>query len=258
MTESECLKLKKQIPIFIGIGIIAIIVGIVAGVFNGGAGAVLIPSLIGTIIIAIGFNNVSRVYRYNLNLSGRADLDDAIRHTDGALFGYRGAIKKISQYLKADEIVKYAVPTMSKANMNQEKLEADKSNADDKQSGLLIITDKRIILFGKILVFEDYQVIPLDELREYQFNMNGMLGYVIRLNSTKRALDVDIKKKARVQEIISLLDELKKDIVKIEVEKDNSGDSSIEKIEKLSELHDKGILTKKEFEEKKAVLLEKI
>ena len=105
---------------------------------------------------------------------------------------FKGMIKGVEKYLKKDEMVKYI--RNANVQMNQtNKLKPNTLSIKGKQPVVIVITDKRILIYHKIFPNEKLEQLPVDEIRAYDFN-KGMTSSKLRITSlTKSNIPINNK-----------------------------------------------------------------
>jgi len=127
---------------------------------------------------------------------------------------------------------------------------------DSFMSGILLVTDRRVIRMSKLWWNENVQGIPISKISSVGSD-KGMLG-IVTLNVTTANEQMDFSvNKAFAPALVDAIEEQRR----------TSGGSGTEtgqildpisQIEKLAALHSKGILSDEEFADKKAELLKQI
>lgn len=193
----------------------------------------------------------------------REDVQEAIwRQPKHYFLGFKGQVAGVEKYLSADEKVLFIYGTNVKISEGQLPLEANIFKIKGKEPVLFVITDKRLIFYFKVLWNEKAEQIPLSEIRSHDIERNGLLGAALRISALTKTVVVDLEYK---QEILAAIDEIvntfrNKVARRLHDTSTSPPDKSdmLEQIERLAELHKKGILTAEEFHAKKSELLAKI
>ena len=128
---------------------------------------------------------------------------------------------------------------------------------DKKQhNGALIVTQERVVFYRKGMFGEVLETMPLYKITSIE--RKSLLGHrVIRLHTSHDDLAFKTFDKAQEQ---ALLDAIEKGRQSSQGEPQQTiaHESSLDKLKKLADLKEAGIVTEQEFEEKKSKLLEEI
>lgn len=167
--------------------------------------------------------------------------------------GFKNAYKKIVSFISENE----DLIDIRNGNINlnpnySSEINVNVISAKGKKPAIVAITNKNII--GN----EDYLRIPIQEVREYSFKRNVLAGSVLRVKTINGGFELDLNyKKETIETITKALDEAKNYKENFVVNNQN-GQEYIQQIKELSELKNIGIITEKEFEQKKKEILERI
>lgn len=179
----------------------------------------------------------------------RTDTEKVIKEYGVRTLFNENNIRRAEEQLGSDEIVLYIAPTNAVIYTGLSK---------KKVSGVVVITNKRVFLYSKILFSVTIESFNMKDLNSIDSSSNGLTGSTIKLHTNTKSMEILVSYKASIAEkIIKLLDTTMNEAKNNNGNKNTSVDS-IEQIRKLSELKDQGILTQEEFEKKKQDLLGKI
>ncbi|MFX0142173.1 MAG: PH domain-containing protein [Candidatus Hodarchaeota archaeon] len=128
-------------------------------------------------------------------------------------------------------------------------------------SGLLFITDKRIIFYLKVLLGRYQQIIFQYEHINSVYGGKGITGDKIDIKALTDNVSIDYIPKGDGTIALDYINEHIEEFKTQKVEVVRGGTPTvdiIEQIEKLGQLREKGLITEEEFERKKTELLEKL
>lgn len=158
-------------------------------------------------------------------------------------------IKNAESQVRDDENILYIAPSNATIRTGRQK---------KKLPGILVITDKRVFFYSKVLFIVSTESFNLKDLNSIESSSTGISGSYITLNTNTKSMDVLISHKRKVaHEIIQLLDTAM-DNAKNKFQSGSNQTDNIEQIAKLAKLKEQGILSEQEFEKKKQELLNKI
>lgn len=173
--------------------------------------------------------------------------------------GFKKNYERIEKYLSGDEEVLYARNGNVRMDFSGELKESGFS-IKDKSPVIFMITNKRLLIYFKVLFEEKLEQVPISEIRTFDFKRNSMTTSVFRITSLTKTVDIDLTCQAK--EVEYLNDVLEMAINKSKVGStetiDRGSEDTIETIKKLAELKENGILTEEEFQQKKTELLSNI
>ena len=117
-----------------------------------------------------------------------------------------------------------------------------------------IITEQRVLVIANHLRGYDQHTIPYDSISAVNLN-SGLVSTRLSLQTRGATyhLSVTSSDDDEVEDAVEWLRGRRR-----QGEKTTSADDPLDRLEKLKDLHDNGVLTEKEFEEKKASLLSQI
>lgn len=125
----------------------------------------------------------------------RKDLEQAIAENKKAnklysTFGFRRMFSNVEKYLQHDENVLYA----RNANVQMDSSAALKPDAffiRKKQPSIVIITDKRFLVYHRILPNEKLIQFPLEEIRSCDFSKD-ITSSKVRIVTLTKSIDIDL------------------------------------------------------------------
>ncbi|WP_281223076.1 PH domain-containing protein [Photobacterium sanguinicancri] len=125
-----------------------------------------------------------------------------------------------------------------------------------QHNGALLVTEHRVAFYRKGFIGEVLETIPLKNITSIE--RKSALGHrTIRVHTSHDDLEFKTFSKEQEQDLISAI-ESGRETTDEKSTVTTSTESNIDKIKKLAELKDAGILTEQEFEDKKAQLLSDI
>lgn len=172
--------------------------------------------------------------------------------------GFNKTYENLEKFLSSDETVLYVRNANVKIN-NTDDLKENAFSIKDKVPAIVAVTDKRVLVYFKILTNEKLEQFPIDEIRSLDFKLNTLHSSVFRIISLTKSIDIDLtSKREEVEYLHNVLSGLVKNKSQSQ-EINNSSTTDIpQMLRELSKLRDDGILTDREFENKKLELLSKI
>lgn len=173
--------------------------------------------------------------------------------------GFKKNYERIEKYLSGDEEVLYARNGNVRMDFSGELKESGFS-IKDKSPVIFMITNKRLLIYFKVLFEEKLEQVPISEIRTFDFKRNSMTTSVFRITSLTKTVDIDLTCQAKEVEYLNGVLEMainKNKVGSTEVI-DRGSEDTIETIKKLAELKENGILTEEEFQQKKTELLSNI
>ncbi|WP_105901405.1 PH domain-containing protein [Vibrio gangliei] len=125
-----------------------------------------------------------------------------------------------------------------------------------QHNGIFIVTNTKAAFYRKGFLGEILETIPLKQITSIE--RKSSLGHrIIRLHTSHDDLEFKTFDKEGESEIIQAIEKVRNNSPQPEKTQHNEIDA-IEKIKKLGELKELGLLTDSEFEEKKAHILQQI
>jgi len=130
---------------------------------------------------------------------------------------------------------------------------------DTLKNGILVATQKRIILYGKRFSGFNLETFPYDKISAIELS-KGFLGKKIsvKMSGNEATLKYIKKGDGDPDAVVSTAKELMECNSSNSTQKSSSESDIIEQIRKLAELKDAGILSESEFDAKKSELLSRI
>lgn len=157
-------------------------------------------------------------------------------------------VKMVADNLRDGEELQAAAQGMVRAPVLDKK--------DSLTDGVLVVTNQRVIRMSKFWIQESVQAVPISKISAVQ-TQTGMLGLVsIEVTTSNEQLEIKVNKASAP----ALVEAIEKQRTALEgsVSTANEPQDPLAQIEKLAELHAKGILSDKEFSTKKSQLLDKM
>ena len=189
----------------------------------------------------------------------RKDIQNLLKKNKILTLGFKKSYLGLERYLKDDEEVLYICNSNVLFN-NSEELKVNIASGKGKKPVVFAITDKRLVIYFKVIGTEDFKQIPGKEIREYRFKHMKGFGSVVRIIALTQSFDLDLNwKKETLEAVTNALESLihKENVIKTIVSENNSNDP-LDNIRNLAKLRDEGIITETEFESKKTELMSKI
>ncbi len=106
-------------------------------------------------------------------------------------FGFKKNYERIENYLSEDETVLYIRNGNAKVN-NQGELKENAFSIKDKTPVILAVTNKRVLIYYRILLDEKLEQIPISDLRSFDFKRNGLTSSVFRITGLTKSIDLDL------------------------------------------------------------------
>lgn len=154
---------------------------------------------------------------------------------------------------------KMEIKELPKILWEDEKIEKLVQGTYDKDMGILVATNKRLIFINKGIFKLKVEDFPYDKISSIQYEMKLLFGEITIYTSGNRAEIEQIQKdhvrsfceyvRARITSITEHKSSKPETIYK------SSHDDIIEKLERLATLKEQGILTEEEFVEQKKRIL---
>ncbi|MFP9191115.1 PH domain-containing protein [Natrialbaceae archaeon A-CW1-1] len=170
-------------------------------------------------------------------------------------FANEKEVAKIDEYLDPGEKVHFL------ARSEGERFEVDGETVDDTLAQRTAVTDKRIVIKKKKNPFGyDSQTIRYDNISSVDLRF-GMMMKRLNIETSSKVYGIGIGKlsKDACREMTRFIRMKASEVQKSESVNQNSSSSDpIDKLERLRDLNNEGVLTDEEFNEKKKELLEQI
>lgn len=173
---------------------------------------------------------------------GDADLRPDIAAAKAKMrvkFGGGREIKRLTEYL-----------------WEAEQVERMTTGAYGKGTGLIVLTDRRLLFVQHGIMSQTTEDFPLDKVSSIQWSSGMMLG-TITVFATGNKAEIKNVDKGDGKEIVDLVRHRLSDKTPpaAPAATGGGGQDVYEQLRKLGELHTAGVLTDEEFEKKKADLL---
>jgi hypothetical protein len=163
--------------------------------------------------------------------------------------------KIVREYLDTDEEPEYILKGSS--------ISIEGGNSEDRKGSLTgmartAVTQKRVLtVVPQKIMGEDTKSVSYEDMGGIDFN-KGLVNKYLKFQSHGRTYKIHTTDAEKTKKALEYIRERKQ---KLEKEKQSSGGSDndpTEQLKNIKELHDQGVLTDEEFEEKKSDLLDKI
>ena len=128
--------------------------------------------------------------------------------------------------------------------------------ADSVRNGIMIATNKRLIFFAKKLTGFDLEVFPYGNISSFEMGKN-LMGHHISFFASGNKAKMKWIKGGNVQEFVETVKGSMATPAPPSTPQQASNDP-MEQLEKLGKLRDSGVVTKEEFESKKAEILSRL
>lgn len=186
----------------------------------------------------------------------RDDLRVELDKSSGIKIGYKSSIKSVEKYIASNEKILY-VETGNVTYEPSGRLKADNFVAKGKEPCLIVITDSKLLLYYKMMSEERFEQYPASEIREYRYQRNSLVGSKLRIITLTKTFDLDLNyREETIKRAVDALDKITRKTTP-QGQESNVSDP-LDQLEKISKLHDKGVITTAEYERKKKELLDRI
>lgn len=164
----------------------------------------------------------------------------------------QGNIKTVVSMIKDDENVIAALSANVSLGEPQGVLKANVMNIKNKSAGIVVVTNQRVV-FCATYASKAFYLTDINAIDESGY---GLMGYVLRIQTTSTSLAIDGIK----QNMVSFRRKLEEAVHNVRNEQKNNVAmqqtvSPVDEILKYKSLLDAGIITEEEFNAKKAQLL---
>lgn len=166
----------------------------------------------------------------------------------------KGAAKYLDGIMGTDENPIYATTCNIENNSNNDELNINNLSMKNKTSGIVVVTNKRIMFCQKVLMQVIFKQINIGDIISIDSKTMPLAGYgKLRIKSITEMLLIDCSNQIVMQNITNAINKAKS-IISNQFSNNTSFDN-YDELKKLKELLDMGIITQKEFEIKKKELL---
>lgn len=175
----------------------------------------------------------------------RQQINEVAKRSMASRLGVRRELRKLPELLQHGE----QVLTMA-------------SGIYAKVAGLLVATDRRVMFLGVGMARSTIEDFPYERISSVQHEVYVLSGNITIFASGNRAEIVNVLPRQRAREVA---DEVRRRLAGGQSAgphpggpappRDRQGDDVLDKLRRLGELRDAGVLTEQEFEHKKAQLL---
>ena len=189
------------------------------------------------------------------------NLEDFVKNNKTYNFLNKGAIKKTQALIEENEKLLYAIVTNVSINKNnntsfenQNRIFGGALQIKNVLSGVIAITNKRIIFCNSTLGTVNEKQILIKDIQSIDEHINGLTKTgELRVNGITETFVIKILRKDINKEIIDAINKVRN--VQESNNNTNVTISSADEIRKYKELLDERIITQEEFEIKKQQLL---
>lgn len=189
------------------------------------------------------------------------NVEDFVKNNKTYNFLNKGAIKKTQALIEENEKLLYALVTNVSINKNnntsfenQNKIFGGALQIKDVLSGVIAITDKRIIFCNSVLGTVNEKQILIKDIQSIDEHINGLTKTgELRVNGITETFIIKILRKGINKEVIDAINKVRN--IQESNNSKNIPISSADEIRKYKELLDDGVITQEEFEIKKQQLL---
>lgn len=194
---------------------------------------------------------IEEIYFTKGGRSMRKDVEEAIKKFKVMTFGSKKNLERSLSTLWENEEVVYISPTNAVIK--------DANTAEEKKSpGIFILTDKRVILYYKVLFNETVEAFEISEIKAINCQAQGIAGGHINIHTVVKTFDILVTGNRDIMKQIQ--DTIEKTVHKYknpsnDKQEDAKTLSDADEIKKYKNLLDEGIITQEEFEAKKKQLL---
>lgn len=170
----------------------------------------------------------------------------------------KSAIQKAQNLIENDEEILYALVTNISTDKNtntnfKNQLFGGAMQFKNVLSGVIAITDKRIIFCNSTLGTTNEKQMMIKDIKSIDEHINGLTKTgELRINGITETFVIKILKKGIEQEIKKAINIARSNI---NTDDKNFTISNADEIRKYKQLYDDGIITQEEFEKKKQELL---
>ena len=189
------------------------------------------------------------------------NVDDFVKKNNTYSFLSKGAIRKTQTLIEENEKLLYALVTNVEMNKkhntsfeNQSQLFGGAMQLKDVLSGVVAITDKRIIFCNSTLGTTNDKQMMIKDIQSIDEHISGLTKTgEVRVVGITETFVIKILRKGLNEDIKKAIDKAKN----MENKEKNIGNalSNADEIRKYMQLYEDGIITKEEFESKKRELL---
>lgn len=178
-------------------------------------------------------------------------IDKVIKEYEVNTLLTKGKINKAVEQLRSDETLLYVSPTNAVVIAGKKR---------KKIPGVVVVTDKRIFVYSKILWQVQMESINVVEINSIDSVSNGLTGSKITVNTPSKSIEILINYKSSIAiKVVQLLDDIMlKAKQQAQPQAQINTIDNVEQIKKLSELKELGLISSEEFETKKQELLSRL
>lgn len=182
----------------------------------------------------------------------REDTQKIIKEFKIKTIGNKTNIEKAESIVDPNENILFISPTNLIMRENNSK-------SIVKLPGIVILTNKRFYFNYHNLFDHSTEILDLNEIRSINSHGNGLTGGHIEIHSMVKSYDILVSyKKDDIHKIAKIFKEAAAQETNENDTQPVGNEDVFSKIENLSKLMNKGIITEKEFQQKKEELLKQI
>lgn len=179
------------------------------------------------------------------------NLKEALKQSGSITFLNGGNIKEAEKRIQKDETLLYALITCISSVLVNGQLNTN-FTLKNKDSGVFVITNKRIFFAQSILGSSKFKEIQLENIQSIDSAKN--IDAKIRICGITEMFVLDVKRK-QVNEIECILNQAITNLKSYEGNDNTKSLSNYDQLKQLKNLLDDGIITQEEFDAKKKQLL---
>ncbi|WP_050636140.1 SHOCT domain-containing protein [Candidatus Stoquefichus sp. SB1] len=166
----------------------------------------------------------------------------------------KSAAKYLDELMEIDENPIYATTCNIENNSNDDKLNINNLSMKNKTSGIVVVTNKRIMFCQKVLMQVIFKQINISDITSIDSKTTPLAGYgKLRIKGITEMLIIDCNNHTVMQNITNAINKAKS--ISSNQTSNNTSFDNYEELKKVKELLDMGIITQEEFEIKKKELL---
>lgn len=158
-------------------------------------------------------------------------------------------LAQLQQHLDPDEVVEASVLGAYETKI---------MGKDSVRNGIFVATNRRVVFFAKKLTGYDLESFPYENLSSFEMG-KGMMGHTITFHASGNSGKMKWINTGDVAQLVHLVrSRMGKGLQKAAPTPTQPSSDPYEKLRKLAELRDQGIISQEDFESKKSALLAEI
>ena len=162
------------------------------------------------------------------------------------------------RHLRDDESVEYVISGSRVETESHTKTESLTSTWNiNNEKTKTVVTDERVLIVVPQRMSTEKRTITYDEITGVDIK-TGRIQTKINIRTHNIVWDIWIDERKKAEEALEYIREKKQEAKQQPTQSDDSQEDPTEQLKKIKELHDEGILSDEEFEEKKEELIERI